>query len=83
MNTDQKRRSKVATKSCGGFLATILLRAIYGGWALMIGLGVIHHELAAGVNPVGYWPCVVLAWVLATVGSIAMGRGLPVKEGIR
>lgn len=83
MNAAQKLRSEKAINGCLSTLFTIALRALAGGWALMVGLGVIHHELAAGVNPVGYWPCVVLAWALSMVGAIVTGRGLPLKEGTR
>ena len=55
---------------CLGILLLMALGPLFGGWALMLGLGVVHHEISAEVPAVGYWPCVLLFWVLAVLASV-------------
>lgn len=49
-----------------------------GAWALMLVFGVLHHEVAAAIPPIGYWPALAITAVL----GLYRGVGAGFKEAI-
>lgn len=45
-------------------LALSALFSLLGGWALMLAVGVIHHEWIPQCPTIGYWSAVLLAMLL-------------------
>lgn len=60
---------------------TQLLLFPLGGWALMLLLGVLHHEVSASVPPLGFWICLLLVALAAGVKS-AVAPNFP-EDGTR
>lgn len=40
------------------------LHALFGGWMLMLAVGVAHHDWVPGLPTIGYWWAVLLVWLL-------------------
>ena len=58
---------KAVTAVIGAVLAALFLSAVFGlvaGWALMLAVGVIHHEWITSCPTIGYWWAVLLACLL-------------------
>lgn len=54
-------------------------------WLVMLALGVLHHDVAAVVPPLGYWAAVILRLgVILTIWTTRRAwvrGGVPAKEG--
>lgn len=48
--------------------------ALLGGWALMLAIGIVHLHVLASVQAVGYWLCVVLAFLLRVTISVGTDK---------
>lgn len=74
----QPRKAKVRPESVAvGCIAVVIaatLKAVIGGWFLMLLLGVTHAELAWPAHGVGYLPCIPIAFLLGLVFGRS-GRG--------
>lgn len=55
---------------CAAILALMALGPLALGFWIMLGFGVVHHEISASVSPIGYWPSVLLAMAVTAVGSV-------------
>lgn len=60
---------------CLGILFLLLIGPLVFGWALMLGFGIVHNDISSAVAPIGYWPSVVLGWVLGFIGAKFRGGG--------
>lgn len=47
-----------------------------GGWALMLILGILHHEAAQSIQPLGFWICMALVMLASFVKS-AVSPNMP------
>ena len=72
------RQAETTNKALGGCLAHLVssaLNALFGGWMLMLTVGIIHLHWLRDLPTVGYWISVLI---------IALMRGvfsrMPVKE---
>jgi uncharacterized membrane protein len=72
----RKSRSERIAEAVGTTVAQVVLLLPFGGWALMLGLGILHHEATVAVPPLGFWTCVTLVSLAACVKS-AVAPNLP------
>lgn len=72
----RKSRSERLAEAVGATVAQVVLLFPFGGWALMLGLGVLHHEVSPAVPALGFWICFVLVALAACVKS-AVAPDLP------
>ena len=55
-------KASMAKSEAGLWLLFLIASPFVGGWALMLGIGVLHHEWWSAVPTIGYWPA-VFAWM--------------------
>lgn len=74
---DAKRREKASKIGgyIGLFVAQVLLWPL-GGWALMLLMGILHHEASPAVPTLGFLICLAIV-VLASVVKSAVAPDFP------
>jgi len=62
-------RRKKATQGCITGLCVSILGALWGGWMLMIAVGVAHSGWLPNLPTIGYWTAVLIVALLRGVFS--------------
>jgi hypothetical protein len=72
------RRAETRGKALTGFIGrqiALLLNALFGGWMLMLTVGIVHSEWIPQVPTIGYWWATA---IVALMGGV-FSRVPPVK----
>lgn len=69
-----ERRGKVIRAFITNLIVSIL-GALFGGWMLMLAVGIAHHDWVPGLPTIGYWWSALLVSLLRGVFS----RPVPTK----
>ena len=64
----RSRAGKVLAKLLTALFYSAIM-ALVGGWALMIAVGVVHAHWLTTMPTIGYWPAVVVVFLLSWVVS--------------
>jgi drug/metabolite transporter (DMT)-like permease len=56
-------------QGCVTAIVTSVLRALLGGWLLMLAIGIAHHDWLPQLPTIGYWPAVLIYAVLPSFGG--------------